>query len=264
MPQSLRPFLLPAAAALVLLAACAPAAADMPSSPQPTSVAQALVPTPVPVEALPVNAQGVSVVAVVNGQDITLDAFQTTLEQREVQAVDVPNSGAFQDAVLASMIEQMLIAQGAERLGITVTEADLDAEVAANRALAGSDEAWADWLAANAYDEATFRASLRDALIAARVRDAVTAAQQGEVPVVHARHIVVATEAGANALLARLNADEDFAALAAAESIDESSARQGGDLGWFAEGELLAPEVARTAFALQPGMVAGPIRSSVG
>lgn len=251
------------AAAALLMAACAPADANVSASSEPTTIAQAL-PTPVPVTALPVNAQDVAIVATVNGQDITLDEFQRTLEQREIQAVDVPDAGAFQDAVLASMIEQMLIAQGAVRLGITVTEADLDAEVAANRALAGSDEAWTDWLAANAYDEDSFRASLRDALIAARVRDAVTAAQQGAVPVVHARHIVVATEGQANALLQRLNAGEDFATLAQAESIDQSSARQGGDLGVFAEGELLAPEVARTAFALEPGMVAGPIRSSMG
>jgi parvulin-like peptidyl-prolyl isomerase len=261
-PRLLRPFLFPAAA-LLLAAACAPAEANVSASPPPTEIAQAL-PTPVPVTALPVNAQNVSVVATVNGQDITLDEFQRTLEQREIQAGQVRNAAAFQDAVLASMIEQMLIAQGAERLGIVVTDDDVETEVAANRALAGSDEAWADWLAANAYDEETFRLSVRDALIAARVRDAVTAAQQGDVPVVHARHIVVATEEQANALLQRLNAGEDFAALATAESIDESSARQGGDLGVFAEGELLAPEVARTAFALEPGMVAGPIRSSMG
>lgn len=221
-------------------------------------------PTAVPVTALPVDAQGVSIIARVNGQDITLDEFQRTLEQREIQVGDVPDAGEFQDVVLASMIEQMLIAQGAMRLGITVTDADLEAEVTANRALVESDEAWADWLAANAYDEDSFRASLYDTLIAARVRDAVTAAQQGSVPVVHARHIVVRSEADANALLQRLNAGEDFGALAQAESIDESSGRQGGDLGWFAEGELLFPEVARTAFALEPGMVAGPIRSNLG
>ena len=248
----------------MLLAACNPAEAGELSTPAPTSVAQALVPTAVPVPALPADAQGAPLVAVVNGQGITLEAFQETLSEREIQAGDVPDAGAFQDAVLAGMIEQMLIAQGAQRLGITVTDADLDAEVAANRALAGSDQAWEDWLAANAYDEATFRSSLRDALIAARVRDAVTTAQQGEQPMVRARHILVATEAEANGLLARLNAGEDFAALAQAELIDELSARQGGDLGWFAEGELLAPEVARTAFALEPGMVAGPICSSLG
>ncbi len=221
-------------------------------------------PTAVPVTALPVDAQGVSVIARVNNQDITLDAFQQTLAQREVQIGQVTDAAAFQDAVLTSMIEQMLIAQGAQRLGIAVTDADVDAELAANRALAGSDEAWVDWLATNGLTEATFRSSLYDALLAARVRDAVTSAQQGAMPVVHARHLVVATEAEAQALLQRLNAGEDFGALAQSSSIDESSGRQGGDLGWFAEGELLFPEVARTAFALEPGMVAGPIRSDLG
>lgn len=221
-------------------------------------------PTAVPVTALPVDAQGVSVIARVNGQDITLDTFQETLEQREVQAGQIPDVAAFQDGVLTSLIEQALIMQGAQRLGIAVSDAEVDAEVAANRQLAGSDEAWANWLVINGFDEAAFRSSVAEALLTARVRDAVTAAQQGEMPVVHARHIVVRSEADATALLQRLNAGEDFGTLAQAESIDESSGRQGGDLGWFAEGELLFPEVARTAFALEPGMVAGPIRSDLG
>jgi peptidyl-prolyl cis-trans isomerase C len=248
-----------------LLAACSPDSTDASASAPPaTTVAQAYMPTPVPVTALPVDAQGVQVIARVNGQDITLDAFQTTLEQREVQIGQVPDVAAFQDMVLTSMIEQALITQGATRLGIEVTEADVEAEVAANRALAGSDEAWADWLTTNGYDEATFRSSLHDALLAARVRDAVTASLQGEQPMVHARHLVVATEAEAQALLQRLNAGEDFGTLAQSSSIDESSGRQGGDLGWFSASELLYPEVARTAFALEPGMVAGPIRSDLG
>ena len=248
---------------MVLVAACSPGTTEAGTG-SPTTVAQAFMPTAVPVTALPVNAQGVSVIARVNGQDITLDAFQQTLTQREVQIGEVDDAAAFQDAVLTSMIEQTLIVQGAERLGIAVTDAEVETEYTANRALVASDEAWTSWLAANGFDEATFRSSLKDALLAARVRDAVTTAQQGEMPVVHARHLVVATEAEANALLQRLNTGEDFGALAQAESIDESSGRQGGDLGWFAEGELLFPEVARTAFALEPGMVAGPIRSDLG
>lgn len=263
--RSLRFLTVPAAAlALALLAACSPAETSASSAAPSTSVAQALMPTAVPVTALPVDAQGVSVIARVNGQDITLDTFQETLEQREVQAGQIPDVAAFQDGVLTSLIEQALIMQGAQRLGIAVSDAEVDAEVAANRQLAGSDEAWANWLVINGFDEASFRASVAEALLTARVRDAVTAAQQGEMPVVHARHIVVRSEADATALLQRLNAGEDFGTLAQAESIDESSGRQGGDLGWFAEGELLFPEVARTAFALEPGMVAGPIRSDLG
>ncbi|MFN8377903.1 MAG: SurA N-terminal domain-containing protein [Anaerolineae bacterium] len=265
MQRSFRLLTIPvAAAALALLAACAPAETSASSAAPSTSVAQAFMPTAVPVTALPVDAQGVSVIARVNGQDITLDSFQETLEQREIQAGQIPDVAAFQDMVLTSMIEQVLIEQGAQRLGISVSDAEVDAEIAANRQLAGSDEAWNNWLQTNGYDEASFRASVHEAMLTARVRDSVTAAQQGEVPVVHARHIVVRTEEEANALLQRLNAGEDFGTLAQSESIDESSGRQGGDLGWFAEGELLFPEVARTAFALEPGMVAGPIRSDLG
>ena len=43
---------------------------------------------------------------------------------------------------------------------------------------------------------------------------------------------------------------EDFAALAAELSNDETTRQQGGDLGWFTVDELLVPELGKAAFAL--------------
>ncbi len=55
----------------------------------------------------------------------------------------------------------------------------------------------------------------------------------------------------------------DFAALAREFSQDEGSKPNGGDLGWFARGQMV-PEFEQAAFALSPGGVSQPVRSQFG
>ncbi len=81
---------------------------------------------------------------------------------------------------------------------------------------------------------------------------------------VHARHILVDSEAAAKKIIAQLKAGGDFAALAKQYSKDPSGAQQGGDLGFFKKDEMV-PEFATAAFALQPGQVSPePVHSQFG
>jgi peptidyl-prolyl cis-trans isomerase C len=80
---------------------------------------------------------------------------------------------------------------------------------------------------------------------------------------VHARHILVPTEAEAKDIIAQLNKGTDFAALAKQHSKDPGAA-QGGDLGFFKKGDMV-PEFAEAAFALKPGQVSQtPVHSQFG
>lgn len=79
---------------------------------------------------------------------------------------------------------------------------------------------------------------------------------------VHAAHILVATEEAARAVLARLQT-EDFADVAREVSTDTSSAPNGGDLGWFARGVMVAP-FEDAAFSLQPGETSEPVQTQFG
>jgi parvulin-like peptidyl-prolyl isomerase len=74
----------------------------------------------------------------------------------------------------------------------------------------------------------------------------------------------VSSEAVANDILARLQAGEDFVALAKQFSEDEMTRDNGGDLDWFTQDELLVPEVAQVAFSLQPGAIGGPVTTELG
>ncbi|MCM2293521.1 peptidylprolyl isomerase [Allorhizobium sp. BGMRC 0089] len=68
---------------------------------------------------------------------------------------------------------------------------------------------------------------------------------------VHARHILVKTEAEAKAIIKELDAGKDFATLAKEHSTDPSKS-DGGDLGYFTKGRMV-PEFEKAAFALKPG-----------
>lgn len=213
---------------------------------------------------LPTNSAGLSIVARVNDVEITLADFQRTHARFEQQQIAASDSAALRAAVLNTMIEQILIEQAAGQLGITVSTEEVEAELQASRELAGSQEAWNNWLASNMFSEDEFRATLRMTLLTNRMRDHLTTDLSSNVLQAHARHILVATEGEAQSLLQRLQNGEDFAALAAQYSLDVTSREDGGDLGWFAREELLESSLSDVAFSAEVGQITGPIPSSLG
>ena len=81
-----------------------------------------------------------------------------------------------------------------------------------------------------------------------------------------ARHILFTgddAEARAQDALARLEAGEDFAALAMELSDDPGTSAQGGDLGWVGRGLLVGP-FEDTLFAMESGAVEGPVETNFG
>lgn len=80
---------------------------------------------------------------------------------------------------------------------------------------------------------------------------------------VWARHILVADEAQALAIIERIKNGEDFGKLAAELSTDTGSGAQGGDLGWFGKGAMVAP-FEEAAFSLKVGEISAPVKSDFG
>lgn len=89
---------------------------------------------------------------------------------------------------------------------------------------------------------------------------------------VRASHILLKTEgkddatvkARAEALLAQAKApNADFAALARANSEDEGSAVNGGDLNYFGKGQMV-PEFEAAAFGLKPGQISDLVKTTFG
>ncbi|MDR1997081.1 MAG: peptidylprolyl isomerase [Candidatus Margulisbacteria bacterium] len=81
---------------------------------------------------------------------------------------------------------------------------------------------------------------------------------------VRASHILVDTEAEAQALLQELKGGKDFAAAAREKSIDTGSAQRGGDLDFFTRGQMVEP-FEKVAFALQSGELSkAPVQTQFG
>ncbi|MBI3516968.1 MAG: peptidylprolyl isomerase [Proteobacteria bacterium] len=80
---------------------------------------------------------------------------------------------------------------------------------------------------------------------------------------VRARHILVTSEKAAQDALAELKKGTDFATVARAKSTD-GSARDGGDLGYFSRGDMVA-EFSDAAFAMKAGEISKtPVKSQFG
>lgn len=123
---------------------------------------------------------------------------------------------------------------------------------------------WLNTLAEQAeINESTYRAIIRQNVLRDKLGDALAE----EVPTVaeqaRARHILVETEEEAQDAIARLEAGEDFAALAQELSIDTASAAQGGDLGFVPRGQFV-PQVDEAIFSLPIGEISEPIETQFG
>ncbi|HTU01866.1 MAG TPA: peptidylprolyl isomerase [Candidatus Sulfotelmatobacter sp.] len=88
-------------------------------------------------------------------------------------------------------------------------------------------------------------------------------APQFTVEAVSTRHILVETEAEADAIHKALEEGQDFAALAKAKSKDTGSADKGGDLGMLVRGQS-DPEFEAMAFRLKDGELSPVIKTEYG
>lgn len=111
--------------------------------------------------------------------------------------------------------------------------------------------------------EAQLRQLYEADILRRRLLDQIAADVPHEQEQVWARHILVADEATAKAVRARLEQGEDFAKVAAEVSTDTGNKDKGGDLGWFGKGAMV-PEFEAAAFTLKVGEISEPIKTQFG
>ena len=212
--------------------------------------------------------------AIAGGQPIYLADYERELGRYEAslaaRGID-PSSPEGQENlaqartwVLNVMIEQALTEQAAAAAGVAVSDADVDAYMQVMIEENGGEEAFraklAEW--GETYEDAwhEVRAQLIGMAMTQRIVEGVPTNAEH----VHARHVLVDTPEEAERMLAQLQAGADFATLAKTYSQDTSTRESGGDLGFFPQGILVAPEVEQAAFALQPGQFSGVVSSALG
>jgi hypothetical protein len=245
---------------LLLITACQPGPGPVATPTLAATFTPLATETPAPPTATPEP-----LAATVNGQPIPLAAYQAERARCEAGVGEAAGDpGECPALVLQGLIEEAVVEQAATQAGLSVTEEEVEAELAVIQAGLGDPDAFARWLQDNGYTADNFKVALGRGMLRARMLTQVTAAVGTTAEQVRASLILVADEASARALRAELEAGADFAILARNNSLDPSSRLLGGDLDWFVRGQLTLPEVEAAAFALEPGQLSDVIPTALG
>ena len=235
--------LLGVSAFLAASLAIAPASAQAPAPPAPAPSAPAPS-APVPSTSAPADP----VVARVNAGEIRLSDLADAAQGLPAEMRSMPPAMLY-PMLLDQLIDRAAIVELARKRG-------MDKEPAVARQIVrAQDQALQTALISRDVGPLVSETELR-----ARY-DREIAGKPGEEEV-HARHILVGSEADAKAVIAELKKGGDFAAIAKARSTDKASGD--GDLGFFKKGDMV-PEFATAAFALKPGQVTeAPVKTQFG
>ena len=218
---------------------------------------------------------------VINDQEISKAEFFAAFEKSLQQ--DQPLTGIereeLQRSFLVQLIDRELIHEEARRLNIEVTEAEIDAALQAyRRDYTGAS--FETMLQERGITLQGWREELRESLIMEKlleetvysrvnVIDEEVAAyykanrKEFDRPAqVRARQILVATEAEGQKVLGLLRQGSSFAEVAAEYSLSPD-AKEGGDLGFFARGEM-PPEFDEVVFDLPVNRLSDLVKSEYG
>ncbi len=194
--------------------------------------------------ALAEDVTAATVLANVNGQDITIGHMIATRLALPDQYQSLPDSVLF-EGILEQLIQQTVLSQAAGELS---SRAQIQLENERRALIAGEK---LDAVMADAVTE--------DALQAAYDAAYADAAPEAEY---NASHILVETEEEAAGLIVMLEEGGDFAALAAEHSTGPSGPN-GGELGWFGMGMMVKP-FEDAVLTLEVGQVSAPVQTQFG
>jgi parvulin-like peptidyl-prolyl isomerase len=220
------------------------------------------------------GAQAVATVA--DGDLYSFDIDERLVEELSVSTGAV-DKAAFAQDLTNTIVELIVIARAESDFGITFTEDEIEARRAELEASVSQQGAYEDFLAQNGFTDDRVRRIAHQQLVAEAVEDLllasedpisdeeidayVTEAIRGETNAC-ASHILTETEEDAQVALERIQAGEDFAAVAEEVSTGPSGP-SGGDLGCTTLGSYVL-EFAQAAFDAEVGVPTEPVRSSFG
>ncbi|MGH9307290.1 MAG: peptidylprolyl isomerase, partial [Acidimicrobiales bacterium] len=176
----------------------------------------------------------------------------------------------FASKVLNRQITYAVISQAVSSRHLDITPADLTlARADAVTSVRGSKifDGFPLWYQKVLTRRAAQVTALEANLIGANVSQPAIAqyyqAHQSSFVITCVRHILVTTQASANAIYAEIAAGANFAQLARTQSIDSGSASSGGDLGCGAAGRFI-PQFESAMNALPVGVVSSPVQTQYG
>lgn len=203
-------------------------------------------------------------VASVNGTKITKDELYNEL---------VALGGT---STLDNMITMKLIDQAAADANVTITDEDVNAEIESLKTQFGGEEALNSALAQSGMTLDDLKKNTEIQVKIRKILEPQTKVTDEDISTyyeenkdtfatpeqVRASHILVETKEEADAIKKELDEGADFSTLAKEKSTD-SSAANGGDLGFFGKGDMVE-EFEKAAFSMEINEISEPIKSDYG
>ena len=220
------------------------------------------------------TAKGVA--ARVNGEDITV----SYLDEQYARVPETYKPFITKSMLLNQTINEFILLQEAKKQGIEVTKEDVQAEIETAMTRAGvTDEQLDERLAAqnitrvfleDLYMKQLTITKLLEKTIFTKIKVTDADVEEFYNSRVRAAHILVDTEEEANSIIESLKKfslakiEAEFSKLAKAKSKDPSAQENGGDLGEFGKGQMVAP-FEQAAFALEEyAFTAEPVKTQFG
>ena len=244
----------------------------------------------------PFPAQLPEVLARVNGEAITRTEFDRAVQALESRAGG-PIPAEQRDQVMRRVLDQLVgykvLLQEAGARKIEVPDNEVDARLTQIRGQFPSEEAFTQMLAERKLTLEQVRSDARQDMAISKMIDGEIAARVAVTPEqvtdfyaknpdqfkqgdsVRASHILIGVPRGADAparaqarakaeqVLTEVKAGKDFAALAKEHSSDPGSAANGGDLGFFQQGQMVGP-FNDAAFSMAPGATSDLVETDFG
>ena len=244
----------------------------------------------------PVPEQLPATIARVNGEAIGKDEFERalkSLEARAGQPVPAEKRAEVYRGLLDQMIAYKLLLQESKTLKVSVPDGDIEGRIKQIQGQFPNEQAFTKALGEQHVTVQQLKDDQRQQMIVAKVIDAevnskVTVAPKDvddfyvknpdrfkEPESIHAAHILIrmpqgadaaakaAAKGQADAILKQVRGCADFATLAKEKSQDPGSATNGGDLNFFARGQMV-PQFDEAAFKLKPGEVSPVVETQFG
>jgi peptidyl-prolyl cis-trans isomerase C len=246
--------------------------------------------------AKPVPPQLPDVIARVNGENVTRQEFEEFVQNLEGRAGG-PVPAEQRDQVYRRVLDQIvgykLLQQEAKARNVAVPDAEVEARIGEIKKQFPSEDVFMQTLIERKMTLEQIRADARQDMAIGKMIEAEIATRAAVKPEqvqefyeknpdqfkqgerVRASHILVSVPEGADAaaktqartkaeqLLKDVKAGKDFAALAKEHSQDPGSAVNGGDLGFFEQGQMVGP-FNDAAFSMQPGATSDLVETQFG
>jgi peptidyl-prolyl cis-trans isomerase C len=286
---------------VIILSACSrstPASANTenPVTPAGTQTTAGQTQAPAQPAPKPVPAELPDPIARVNGEAISKADFEKALQNIEANAggpVPPDQRDRVYRGVLDQMIGYRLLIQETKNRKLAVPDEELDKRIAQIRSQFPSEEAFKQTLAQQNVTVDQLRSDARNDLLVGNMLQTEVAPKVTVTPEqvndfyqknpdqfqqperVRASHILVgfpqnADEAAkkeartkAAEILKEVKAGKDFAGLAKQHSTDPGSGQNGGDLGYFQQGQMVPP-FDKAAFSMKPGETSDLVESNFG